>query len=204
MGRVIQVIISHFERHPPSPLNDQIQSSNDQSSPSIESTIPELSNLSLEELRKIDSDSEFLDDFVEEMSVVVELNEELNSLMNDVQSIAEENIAKKKEMDEIKSKLGQQFIDLRELGEQYEIRNNQYQKKAEEFAPQNIRELLQIAASNSDTDCENCVEKFLGKEIDIQTFLNQYMEAKKLSAMRKAKEEQLNKQLTALERAAFN
>lgn len=148
--------------------------------------------------------------------------------MNDVQSIAEENITKKREMDEIKTKLGQQFIDLRELGEQYEIRNNQYQKKAEEFAPQNIKvnliqlqlfelrsdikiiylfdvfqELLQIAASTSDTDCENCVEKFLGKEIDIQMFLNQYMEAKKLSAMRKAKEEQLNKQLNALERATF-
>lgn len=45
------------------------------------------------------------------------------------------------------------------------------------------------------------MEQFLGGKIDVQTFLDRYMSAKKLTALRKAKEERLAHQLNALERA---
>jgi len=45
------------------------------------------------------------------------------------------------------------------------------------------------------------VELFLSGKIDVQTFLNSYTDSKKISAMRKAKEERLSHQLNALERA---
>lgn len=66
-----------------------------------------------------------------------------------------------------------------------------------------MQELLQIAASNADGDCDRHVEHFLNGKIDVQTFLNTYQSSKKISAERKAKEERLGSQLTALERAGI-
>lgn len=50
--------------------------------------MPNLSTLSLDELKQLDRDPEFFDDFIEEMSVVQHLNEELDSMMNQVESIS--------------------------------------------------------------------------------------------------------------------
>lgn len=50
--------------------------------------MPNLSTLSLEELKQLDRDPEFFDDFIEEMSVVQHLNEELDSMMNQVENIS--------------------------------------------------------------------------------------------------------------------
>lgn len=88
------------------------------------------------------------------------------------------------------------------MGDKYESLNLQYQKKAEEFEPQHIKELLQIATSTADSECESYVDDFLAGKMDVQKFLTLYMDTKKLSAIRKAKEERLSDQLQALERAA--
>lgn len=50
--------------------------------------MPNLSTLSLDELKQLDRDPEFFDDFIEEMSVVQHLNEELDSMMNQVENIS--------------------------------------------------------------------------------------------------------------------
>lgn len=62
---------------------------------------------------------------------------------------------------------------------------------------------MEIAVSTADSECERHVDKFLHGQIEIQTFLDRYMKAKKLSALRKAKEERLSHQLKALEKATF-
>lgn len=215
LGRVVQAIIRQFEKFPPpllstnkvspnssnvniktgSPLNKfTIQSTNDYD-------LPDLSALSLEELKKLDTDPEFFDDFIEEMSVVQHLNDELDSMINQVENISKKNESKELHLNELKLKLNDDFTALKKLGEKCDQLNLKYVKKSEEFAPQHIRELLQIAASNLDTDCEKHIEQFLSGKIDVQTFLNCYTCSKKLSAKRKAKEERLNHQLSALERA---
>ena len=51
-------------------------------------SLPNLSALSLEELKQLDTDPEFFDDFIEEMSVVQHLNEELDSMISQVEIIS--------------------------------------------------------------------------------------------------------------------
>lgn len=78
------------QQHP----QQQQQLSNDESngvSPELkpeEDSMPNLSTLSLDELKQLDRDPEFFDDFIEEMSVVQHLNEELDSMMNQVENIS--------------------------------------------------------------------------------------------------------------------
>lgn len=50
--------------------------------------LPDLYSLSLDELTKLDNDSEFMNDFVEEVTAIRSLNEELDLLMTDVEIIA--------------------------------------------------------------------------------------------------------------------
>lgn len=167
-----------------------------------DSSFPNLSTLSLDELKQLDNDPEFFDDFIEEMSVVQQLNEELDSMINQVENISKENESKETHLVELKRKLSDDVTTLKHLGEKCDELNKKYLKKTEEYNPQHIRELLQIAASNADTDCEKHVEQFLNGKIDVQTFLQNYTYSKKLSSERKAKEERLGQQLSQLERRA--
>ncbi|XP_064536764.1 vacuolar protein sorting-associated protein 37A isoform X1 [Drosophila montana] len=184
------------------------EESNGVNEPKVEDdNMPNLSTLSLDELKQLDRDPEFFDDFIEEMSVVQHLNEELDSMMNQVENISRENESKGTHLVELKRRLSDDYTALKTLGEKCDLLNKKYLKKSEEYAPQHIRifiqELLQIAASNADADCDRHVEHFLNGKIDVQTFLNTYQSSKKISAERKAKEERLGTQLTALERAGI-
>uniref|UniRef100_A0A1B0FL22 VPS37 C-terminal domain-containing protein n=2 Tax=Glossina morsitans morsitans TaxID=37546 RepID=A0A1B0FL22_GLOMM len=167
------------------------------------SNLPNLSTLSLDELKKLDNDPEFFNDFIQEMSVVQQLNEELDSMINQLEYIARENLNKEGHLVELKRKLSDDVNTLKNLGEKCDQLNKKYLKKSDDYAPQHIRELLQIAVSTADTECERHVEQFLNGKIDVQTFLQNYTHSKKLSSERKAKEERLGQQLQALERAGF-
>lgn len=57
-----------------------------------EKNMPNLSTLSLDELKQLDRDPEFFDDFIEELSVVQHLNKELDSMMNQVETISRKPI----------------------------------------------------------------------------------------------------------------
>lgn len=169
----------------------------------VQSNIPELSNLSTEDLQKLNNDPDYLNDFVEEMIIVQKLNDELDRIIGDVETIARENIAQESKLESLRASISAKLTEFVMHGEKYEALNQRYQKKSEEFAPQHIKELLQIAASTADGICETHVDEFLNRSIDVQTFLDRYLQAKKLSALRKAKEERLTHQLNELERATY-
>lgn len=190
MGRVVQAIIREYEKFPPTIINENIViapttnhhktsaitdiTSSTQSStlspfsnttPTknfICNSIPELSKLSLEDLKKLDSDSQFFDDFIEEMSIVQSLNDELDLIINQVENISskfnnvylscwvyylfsdfwifiEENQSKEAYLNELKQRLSSDVHTLKTLGEKCEKLNQKYQKKSEELSPQHIR-----------------------------------------------------------------
>lgn len=209
MGRVVQAIIREYEKFPPplvhsdtNPLTSPINQPNQSQTPSkIQSSIRELCDLTLDDLNKLNSDPEYLNDFVEEMSMVKGLNDDLEALMTDVGAIATENMAKESDLERLRQSVTTELATFVQLGERYESLNQRYQRKSDEFAPQHIKELLQIEASTADGICDTHVEGFLNGAMDVQTFLDRYLQAKKLSAMRKAKEERLAHQLRELEKA---
>lgn len=167
------------------------------------SSIPELCNLSLDELQKLEQDPQYLNDFVDEMTVVQRIQNDLDSLIEDIKTMATENLSREQNINELRSMVEGRLDEFRQLGGSYEALNTRYQKKSKEFAPQHIKELLQIAASNADIACDKFVDQFLNGSIDVQQFLDHYRDAKRTSAMRKAKEERLTHQLNELERAQF-
>ncbi|XP_031638682.1 uncharacterized protein LOC116350852 [Contarinia nasturtii] len=206
LGRVVQAIIREFEKFPPAlwPNGSAMPQSTQSNLPEPnKSSIPELCNLSKEELQKLDKDPQYLSDFVDEMAIIQRLHNDLDTIIEDVKVVATENLTREQHMQQLRSAIEEMLNEFRKLGGSYESLSARYQKKSEEFAPQHIKELLQIAASNADGICDTYVQQFLNGSVDVQQFLDQYREAKQISAMRKAKEERLTHQLNELERATF-
>lgn len=145
--------------------------------------------------------------------------------LTDVINFVDGNISKMDKLEELRQSIADGYAKLRNVGEKWDVASKKYLEKTEEFSPLHIKvsrsplptktdnsietinsfclkELLQIAVSSADSKCEQHVENFLSGRIDVQTFLDDYTKSKRLSALRKAKEERLTHQLNALERAA--
>lgn len=211
LGRVVDAIIREFEKHPPpawpstNPATVTAQhsqlSANSPDQPI--SSMPELCNLTVEELQRLDQDQQYLEDFVAEMGIVQRIDGDVTAFIDNVKTTAIENLSRQQRMNELQTSIHSKSEEFRKLGDSYMSLNTRYQMKSDEFAPQHIKELLQIAVSNADMTCDKYVEQFLNGTMEVQQFLDQYREAKKISAMRKAKEERLSHQLNEFERATY-
>ncbi|XP_055634233.1 vacuolar protein sorting-associated protein 37A [Toxorhynchites rutilus septentrionalis] len=216
LGRVVQAISREFEKHPPGVLNDRtstpqhVRNGNihelartNTASPVGEQDVFNLRTLAVEELARLNGDEDYLEDFIDKLGFIQNQNKEMNQLMDQIEALAVDNLTKKKFIDERREKLQELFLSFKELGEKYELSNQKYQRKSEDFSPQHIKELLQIAVSTADASSDEEAHKFLAGDTDVNTFLSNFIETRKSYTMRKAKEERLTQQLDALERAAF-
>lgn len=93
---MVQTVIREFEKYPPqlyvetAPTHGMDAYSNQPTTPSFTSaSTPSayLASLSLEELQRMDEESEYLNDFVEELDVIQTLNTHLDNLINEVEII---------------------------------------------------------------------------------------------------------------------
>lgn len=109
-----------------------------------------------------------------------------------------ENLSKEEDLVELKSNVEKLSQEFSQLGERYEQNNIKYQRKSEEFSPSHIKELLAIGVSTMENSLEDGVENFLSGKESLPEFLDKFMEAKKIIATRKYKEERLSYQLSQL------
>lgn len=196
IGRIVQAIISDFEKNPPAVL-DLGRHQNHTAFHDF-NLRKELESLDLDQLSQLMKDPTYFDDFVEETKVVRTHTEALETLFNEVENISRENLEKEEMVSTLQQKVQEISSEFLELGAKYEASSQQYQKKCEEYSPTNIKELLSIATSNAESDCENSTSKFLQGDCNLQTFLTDFLEAKRLFALRKFKEERLSYQLEQL------
>jgi hypothetical protein len=164
----------------------------------IQSNIPELNSLDAHQLYALLHDEQYLDDFIEELSPIKALNVELDTLIDDTERLANENLARNTELSQLKSSVQALSIEFLTLGGRYNQINRKLEEKVAEYSPENIRQLLEIGVSNAESECEETVEKFLDGNQSLNEFLEDFMKVKKLIALRKFKEERLNFQLNQL------
>lgn len=191
MGRVCQAIIREFEKNPP-------ELASVQQPVKIQSSIPEILDLQVDQLNALLNDDQYMDDFIEELSPIKALNDDLDVLIENNETLANQNLEMKTKLDALKTAIEELSADFINSGGKYEEVNRRYVEKSQEYSPDNIKQLLQIAVSNAEADCDQYVENFLNGDDTITQFLDNFMETKKLIATRKFKEERLNFQLNQL------
>lgn len=101
-------------------------------------------------------------------------------------------------LSKLKGSIEELSNEFLQLGGKYDLNNQKYDEKSKEYSAEHIQQLLRIGLSNCEAECEQYVEGFLNGDQTPSQFLDNFMEAKKLIATRKFKEERLNFQLNQL------
>lgn len=165
---------------------------------------PELNNLSLEELKKLDESIDRQDEFLFKYnSDLQNTYMAVEDLLGKNEELAKENLSMEPKLDLLKSIVKKNMDKVSSLKAQYESHSNEYQKQSEKYAPENIRDHLRIAAVNTDEESEKVADQFLNKQLDLDTFINSFIERRTVFYCRKTKEEKLSRQLQELERAGY-
>lgn len=157
--------------------------------------LADLHNLDRDQLIEMLKDDQYLDDYVEEFSYMKSLNSELDELIGEVDSLSQENMSRESRLSELKTSVNSLTEEIREKSNNFHALLAKYAEKSDEFEPENIRQLLEIAVSNAENECDEIVEEFLHGNRNTNEFLEEFMKIKKLKAIRKFKEERLNYQL---------
>jgi hypothetical protein len=164
----------------------------------VQCSIKEIEELDCGQLHALLNDDQYLEDFIEELQPIKTLNAKLDGLIESNEQLAIQNLDKESQLKERQAAIGSLSQAFMDLGGKYEACNKRYADKCQEYMPHNIRQVLEIAVSSAESQCEEYVEGFLNGNQSMNEFLDNFMETKKLIALRKFKEERLNFQLNQL------
>ncbi|XP_057670851.1 vacuolar protein sorting-associated protein 37A isoform X2 [Diorhabda carinulata] len=229
LGRVVQAIIREYQRTPPPlavnqsasmsptiPINGEIRASpiNFSTFSNMKSfsppphpqqilSIPELSTLTLDELQFLNENTDKQDEFIEQLAPIKEQNKALDSLIQNVEELAESNFSKEDKLKELKKSVENRLEEITKLAFENERLHSVYQQLYDKYAPRNIQEQLKLEAEKADIESERVAESFLNGDIDVDKFVSDFIKIKTLSQSRKTKEEKLGQQLDRLEQAGF-
>lgn len=204
LGRVVQAIIREFQKSLPSLNEESVKSSevSPQSNYSVQSMMfPELSELTVEELREILEHTDLQDKLIENNPQLIELDMETEELMTNIEMIAKDNIDKQQMLDDLKTDIIERISSIVQMKMNYEELYKKHQKYCEMYDPHNIRECLKEAAMKADEDAEGIAEQFLLGNMPVESFVTKFAEKRALGQARRAREERLAHQLAQLDRA---
>lgn len=103
----------------------------------------------------------FQDKLIETNPQLVELDLETEELMNSIEEIAQDNIAKQQMLDDLKTEVIDRISTIVQMKMNYEELNKKHQKLAEMYDPHRIRDCLKESALKADEDAEVIAEQFL-------------------------------------------
>lgn len=223
LGRVVQAIIREFELRPPPLVADvtvgtstqqrvQEVCTNGRASPAY--TMPvypqqrvlqfsELMDLTNAELEQLNQNEDLIDEFLDKLPPVQKLYKTVDDFITKNEELAKENLSKQPQLEKLQYSVRDKLETVATLKNSYENLSQEYQRLSDKYAPSNIKESLRLAALRSDEESERIAERFLGGKINVEQFVNRYVQNRTLSQMRKTKEEKLGSQLNELQRAGY-
>ncbi|XP_069681970.1 vacuolar protein sorting-associated protein 37A-like [Periplaneta americana] len=227
LGRVVQAIIREFERRPPPLAGDvavgtstqqrvQEACTNGRASPAyVMPTFPlvypqqrvlqfsELLDLTNAELEQLNQSEDRIDEFLDKLPPVQKLYKTVDDMITKNEELAKENLSKQPQLEKLQYSVRDKLETVAALKNSYENLSQEYQRLSDKYAPSNIKESLRLAALRSDEESERIAERFLGGKINVEQFVNKYVQKRTLSQTRKTKEEKLGSQLNELQRAGY-
>ncbi|XP_059057746.1 vacuolar protein sorting-associated protein 37A-like [Achroia grisella] len=203
LGRVVQAIIREFQRSLPKlPNDDKCNDTSPQSQVSVQSLMfPELEEFNIDELQEILENPDLQDKLLENNPQLIQLELETEEIMNSIEHIAQDNIAKQQSLDDLKTEVIDRISTIVQMKMNCEELHRKYQKLADMYDPHRIRDCLKVAALQADEDAENIAEDFILGKMPVETFITKFSEKRVLGQARRTREERLAHQLAQLDKA---
>jgi len=139
-----------------------------------------IANLSSDELKELLNDDDKLEERVNE--ALNSLEEQKSSLLEENRSFAEVNLAREPEIIELKSKIHQMNNEAKELCASVQEKLGEVKNKSGAVNQDTALALLQTAAAECEEESEKLVKDFLDNEINLESFLEQFLNLRKKNA----------------------
>lgn len=185
LGRVVQVIIREFQIRPPNIIGHHSKISPEKpvmmSPVSSCYSIPELASKTQEELQLLNENSDQLEEFVSSLRLYQEQNLAVDLRIEQVEALANENLSKQEKLEKLRKKVSKRVEEARKVKASFDEKNKEFERLSQQYQPQNIQEVLRLATIKSDEESEIIADKFLNREMDVEQFLVEYIDKRKVS-----------------------
>ncbi|XP_077984144.1 vacuolar protein sorting-associated protein 37A-like [Glandiceps talaboti] len=165
--------------------------------PTVPASFPDLKGKTTAELQLLndESDEYQIIQYFRDLPQVKQLQTDRQDLCNANEDLAKSNIRKKPELEARKSKLLEKCNELTKLRRKFDEDCQKQQKLNERFSAGVILANLKVASMEAEEESDKIADLFLDKKLDIETFVQQFMDKRKLSHVRKGKEEKLHQMM---------
>ncbi|KAH8311429.1 hypothetical protein KR044_006274 [Drosophila immigrans] len=145
--------------------------------------------MSSDQLKELLNNDDKLDDKVDE--VLDSLKTQKVRVFEENRSRAEKNIEKEPQIIELRSKLAELTEEGRTSCAAVQELLTQIKEKSGGVNQETALALLQTSASESEEQTEECVKKFTENEINVETFLDEFLSSRRTMHLRKLKAEKM-------------
>ncbi|KAG8230660.1 hypothetical protein J437_LFUL010679 [Ladona fulva] len=158
--------------------------------------IRDLTRLDDNALKELLNDDAKCDEMVKDMKEFKDLETEKEVLMASNKSLAEYNLSKEPELTEGKQRLAEISETASDVYKSVENKLAELKQRSGNLSVETTLALLQTAAAQTEEESENLAEKFLGGDLEVDSFLEQFAILRKLMHLRRVKADKMAEILT--------
>ncbi|KAG8456060.1 hypothetical protein GDO86_002021 [Hymenochirus boettgeri] len=119
----------------------------------------------------------------------LQLNKEMTLAGN--RSLAEENLLFQPKLESLKASLTQRYQELQSIIESHQLKTTKLDKQSVNASLETLLALLQAEGAKIEEETENMAENFLDGSIQMDSFIDDYLNKRKLAHLRRVKIEKL-------------
>lgn len=154
--------------------------------------LEKLSNEDLKELCNATSDAK-IDEFVNNLDKVKSLETEREMLIASVKSLAEFNLARQPTFETNRSQLVAAVDEANQLKAEIEQKGAKLVEISQRTSLESTLAVMLAATTEAEEESENVAQSFLSGTIPYDTFVNDYIEKRKLAHLRRIKADKMRK-----------
>lgn len=153
--------------------------------------IGSIQHLSTNELKELLNDESKIEELIKNLQQVKHEESEKEMIMASNKSLAEFNLSQQPELDKLCRQLSQMYCEANQLKEEAIQNKAQLDELSKQTSLDTTLALLQTATAETEEESEKLAESFLEGEIIVDAFLDQFLEKRKLSHLRRIKAEKM-------------
>ncbi|XP_053617463.1 vacuolar protein sorting-associated protein 37B [Plodia interpunctella] len=171
--------------------------------PDYPSAMGLLAHLNSDELKEMLNDDTKFDAVLKDFKQIKDWDTEKEMIIASNRSLAEFNLSKEPELEELKAQVQQKSETGEQLCARIQELLHEYKTKSAGISPDTTLALLQTSAAECEEQSEDIAQDFLSKKIDMEQFLTDFEPIRKKMHLKKFKAEKMNELLRAGNQSSY-
>uniref|UniRef100_A0A669DWL5 VPS37A subunit of ESCRT-I n=1 Tax=Oreochromis niloticus TaxID=8128 RepID=A0A669DWL5_ORENI len=205
LGKVIQSLLDEFWKSPPALMSSGPSDINTlkitglnghvYKMPEIPESFPELCDMNLTQLSDMSENEDVLLNFFVSLPQLKQVTSDKEELINSILDMAKKNLQMEPHLEGKRQEMLYKYEQLTQMKSAFETKMQRQHELSESCSLNTLQARLKVAAHQAEEESEETAENFLEGRIDIDEFLNSFMEKRTLCHSRRAKEEKLQQSI---------